>query len=389
MAVVLTELGYHTTPYHMLANHSGAVQGGMGAQILSLGGGPTGSQVFSVIGADNQEGAQIRTSNVGHTLCQGIGYHTGPYHIGPYHGASICAGIGAQVEVKQLVGTGAQVRVAIYNTTNLRIMCSFPSRGDGTNWTSSSTEASTTNSFDILNVNSDIVEKYWRSSAGIKTGIQLDCDAGAGNSIFLDTLAFLNNNLTSSANVLITGSDNVGHAPAGNTINLTIDNTAVSEGNFVYISPTLPIEGYRYWRINIDDNTNSEDHIRIGTIVFGEAIIFNNECFVDRVKKIPVNFKDTVLTEAFTNVANDRGIKKRVRLDFRNIRFNGGNWDKLNDDVFNQARTILKCLWVPTPEFPLRFMTFAKLTRIPEENHNVKSEDKDYITFTIETDESL
>jgi len=57
-------------------------------------------------------------------------------------------------------------------------------------------------------------------------------------------------------------------------------------------------------------------------------------------------------------------------------------------NVFDDARTVLKCLWIPTPEIPKRFMVFGKLTKIPEETHNVKSNDKDYINFTIEVDEA-
>jgi len=262
-------------------------------------------------------------------------------------------------------------------------MCSFPSRGDGSNWVASSTEPSSTSSFDILNVNTDITEQIWRSQGGTKTGIQLDCDAGAGNTIFLDTLAFLNHNMTTSASVVMLGSDNAGHAPTGTTINLSM-----VENDFIYIAPDLPNAGYRYWRIAIDDLTNTDDHVSIGTIVFGSADIFHNECFVDKVKKTRVNFVDSVFTEAFSNVRNDRGIKNKVKLTFKNIAFSGGNWDKLVE-VFEESRTILKCLWIPTPEYPYRFFTFAKLTKIPEETHNNKGELHDFVDFIIETDESL
>jgi hypothetical protein len=101
-----------------------------------------------------------------------------------------------------------------------------------------------------------------------------------------------------------------------------------------------------------------------------------------------VNYVDSVFTESFSNVRNDRGIKNKVRLTFKNIRYNGGNWSEL-EELFQEARTTLKCLWVPTPEFPYRFFTFAKLTKIPEETHNVKGENSDFIDFVIETDESL
>ena len=101
-----------------------------------------------------------------------------------------------------------------------------------------------------------------------------------------------------------------------------------------------------------------------------------------------MNFADSISTEGFTNAQNDRGIKNKIRLEFKNITFDGPNFKNLNDDVFLTARTILKCLWIPTPQFPLRFTTFAKMTKIPEQLHNIKAIDLDYIDFVIETDES-
>lgn len=379
-------LGYHSTPYHSGPYHSAHATATDGAQFLAKRTGDSGAQVFFSIDGSEAVGVSFGGfSNVGHTDCSGYpGYHSEPYHSLPYHAGRQCAGIGAQFKALKTTGIGAQIRAAIYNTTNLRIMCEFPSRGDGNNWTASSTKSSSTSSFDVLNVNTDIVEQYWRSDDAVITGILLDCDVGVGKTVFLDTLALINHNLTTSANVSLIGSDNAGHAPPGKVTTLTMED----DSNFVHIEDELPFVGYRYWRISIDDATQSENHLRIGTIVFGQSLIFSGECFVDRVRKTPVNFSDSIQTEGFTNVQNDRGIKNKVRLEFRNIRFGGPNFDNLNDDVFLTARTILKCLWVPTPQFPLRFMTFAKMTRIPEQIHNIKGEDLDYIDFSIETDES-
>ena len=379
-------LGYHSLPNHAFAYHAAHASGTEGAQFLSKRTGDAGAQVFFSITGDGSLGISFAGwSNVGHTNCDGFpGYHSYPYHSGPYHAGRRCGGIGAQFKALKTEGIGAQVRAAIYNTTNLRIMCEFPSRGDGSNWTASSTKASSTSSFDVLNLNTDIVEEYWRSDDAVVTGVLLDCDVGMGNVVFLDTLAFLNHNLTTSANVTLIGSDNSGHAPPGKVTVLQMED----QSDFVYVEPELPVVGYRYWRIAIDDATQPDNFLKIGTIVFGQALIFAGECFVDRVRKTPVNYADSIPTEGFTNVQNDRGIKNKIRLEFRNILYNGPNWTKLNDEVFLTARTILKCLWVPTPQFPLRFMTFAKMTRIPEQLHNVKAEYMDYVDFVIETDES-
>jgi hypothetical protein len=384
---VTTVLGYHQTPYHSVSYHVPFAEGANGAQVESKRTGDQGAQVFFSISGEKHVGVQFNGySNVGHLTCDDIsGYHTLPYHTTSYHNGRTCAGIGAQVQALRVSAQGAQFRAGIYNVDNLRIMCEFPSRGDdGLNWTASSTKPSSTSSFTVNNVNTDVVEQIWRSDDGVKTGITLDCDVGVGKTVFMDTFAMLNHNLTTSATVNLLMSDNPGHAPIGETVVLTMDDA----NDFVYIKPELPTVGYRYFRLAINDLTNPEDFLSVGTIVFGEAIIFAGECFVDRVRKTPVNFTDSITTEGFTNVQNDRGIKNKVRLEFKNIRFNGPNFEKINEDVFLSARTILKCLWVPTPQFPLRFTTFAKMTKIPEQTHNVKGEDLDYIDFVIETDES-
>lgn len=387
MPLIIDPVGFHESAYHSLDLDLTYNVGAEGAQIRVLGGTFGGAQIYAVIEADTVPlGAQLLTSHFGHTDAgYAAGYHNEPngYHQDPYHSTRIVAGMGAQVGIQTLTGFGAQVRAAIYNIDNLRILCSFPSRGNGSNWTASSTFPSTTNSFHVNNLNTDFVEQVWRSASGVKTGILLDCDAGAGNTIFMDTFAMMNHNLTTSANVRLIGSNNSGHSPSGEEITLVM-----TRFDFCYIAPDLPLAGWRYWRIEIDDVTNPDDYIYIGTVVFGAATIFNDECFVDRVVKTPVNYADTIPTEAYSNVMNDRGIKNRLSMTFRNIRFNGPNWSKLNDE-FQEAGTILKCLWVPTPEFPLRYMMFSKLRQIPQETHNVKGANLDFIDFNIELDESL
>jgi len=62
-------------------------------------------------------------------------------------------------------------------------------------------------------------------------------------------------------------------------------------------------------------------------------------------------------------------------------------------DMFRRERTVLKCLWIPTPdpdnqEYSARFAMFSKLAQIPVESHNHKGGDADYVTFSIELDES-
>lgn len=292
---------------------------------------------------------------------------------------SITPARGWQADSITVANVGWQCRIQIYNTDNLRVLYDFPSRGsDGLSWTASSTMAG---DFNVNNLNTDFVEQVWRSASGVKS-VNLTSDTDLPQGVFLDTLAILNHNLTTSAVVTLIGSDNPGFSPVGITIPLTMERL-----NSYYIAPELPLNGYRYWRLNIDDPTNPNDYLEIGVIVFGEAIIFQGECFVDEVRYGRTNFKDSVKTEGNTNVMNNRGTKKRVGLSFQKIKFGGGNYRNLQT-IYDEALTILKALWIPTPQYPSRFATFAKLVEIPEETHNDKGEDSNYVDFDINLDEA-
>ena len=290
--------------------------------------------------------------------------------------------IATQVNRVKAVIKGTQVLFALYNTYNLRILCDFQSRGvSGLNWTSNTTAAGY---FSIYNVNTDIVEQVWRSATGIKTGIVLTCDTQISQGVFLDTLGILNHNLTRSATVTLQGSNDPGFGTIPFNENLEV----IDEPNLYYIAPTLPTTSYRYWRFIINDSTNTNSSIQIGTIVFGSSIIFQGECFVDQVNRGTKHFSDKVVTEGFTNVSNDRALKYSTQLEFRFLNFNKGNYRNIRS-VFRTARTSLKCLWIPTPRFPERFAVFGKLNQIPVESHKVISEEADYVSFNLEVDESL
>jgi hypothetical protein len=345
---------------------------------------PLGAQVFGKTEEDQPFGIEALTSQFAHHLCPSASpYLADPYLTVPYLASRVCVSAGAQVKVIAVESTAAQVIVSLYNTTNLRVLYDFDSRGDdGLNWTSTSTEPSSTDSFDVNNVNTDVVEQVWRSATGTVTGITLDADLGAFPS-FLDTMAFLNHNMTTSAVVNVFLSNNPAHAPVGETFTFTqtVDDS-------IYIKPELASLGWNYMRITIDDPTNPNGFILIGTIISGSSLVLtDNECFTQTVRRIPVSYADGIETEAFTHVKNFRGIRRKTQLTFKNIEYNGSNWPRL-DILFTIINTTLKALWIPTPQFPLRYMTFAKLTKIPEETHNVISEQSDWVNFTIDTDEA-
>lgn len=289
---------------------------------------------------------------------------------------------GLQFQVVKEQSKAIQFRSAIYNTTNLRILVDFPSRGvTGTNWTATSTQASSTNGFSVNNLNTDIVEQYWRSASGV-TNATITCNTQLAQGVFLDTLAILNHNFSGSATVELQASnDNFTSVLFTTFLNYEAN-------NIYYIAPSLPTNAYQYWRLIISDPGNQDGFLRIGTVVFGSAIIFSSESFVDRVRFGQKQFVDQVYTEGFTNVSNDRGKKKFIGLDFKNLAYKKFNFQSMRS-LFDYAGITLKCLYIPTPQQPSRFAVFGKLAEIPAEEHNYKGEDADYVDFSLEVDESL
>ena len=341
-----------------------------------------------------------------------LGYGAFPYGAVPYGAEGRQAIVGSQFEVLrgdtpigsqfqriQSVASGSQFNVKEYNTDKLRILCDFASRGAevlgglnewgntqgaGLNWKASHTAPSSTNSFDISNVNSDLVEQVWRSPDTVKTGIVLDCDSELAQGIAIDTFALFGN-LSTSATVRLVGSTVSNFASIG--FDEQLGGTGSNDNEVVFIAETVPIATFKYWRLEIEDPTNPALFLEIGSILFGEATVFIRECFTDRVKIQKVNFTDEVETAGFTTVQNDRGIKKKLKLTFKNLDFELRNYNKMQD-IFEDARTVLKCLWIPTPQDPKRYMLFGKLVKIPEETHNDKGPGKDYVDFNIEVDEA-
>ena len=289
---------------------------------------------------------------------------------------------GMQVQNFKQKTFGSQVTFVLYNATNLRILDVFPSRGlNGLSWTANSTASG---DFGANNLNTDIVEQQWRSAPSVVTGITLTCDTQV-TSVFVDTVAILNHNLTTSAVVVLEGSNDPLFGTVGTTIPIQILKRI---NNAYYIAPTLPTAGFRYWRFIINDPTNTDGQIKIGTILFGPSIIFQGDNITDNIVRKLVHFADKIPTEGYTDVMNDRALKYGVTLEFKNLDYTKGNYQQL-DQVFQFARTSLKCLWIPDPQSPERFAVFAKMKQIPDSQHNNLGPTADYVSLNIELDESL
>jgi hypothetical protein len=274
----------------------------------------------------------------------------------------------------------------IYNTSNLRILADIKSRGlTNTNWTSNSTM---TGDFSPNNFDSDIVEYVWRSASGTKTGIKLTCDCGNLAKVYVDTVAILAHNMTVGANIQMLMSDDPAFLVDVNVITIK-----ARRYDTYYIAPALPIRGYRYFQIQIDDVSNSNAYIEIGKIMFGSSDIIHGENFTDEVDFEMVDYSDSVQTEGHTNVMNSRALKRKLTLNFESINYEKRNYTVLRN-IFQTYRTNHKCLWIPTPDIldqnlTDRFRIFGKLTEVPKERHNNKGPGADYISFTVDLDESL
>lgn len=337
-------------------------------------------------GKEKATGLSFRSSdNLQHIGCPGDGYlNNEPYlstlqYLAPFY----CVPIGLQFTAVKEEARAIQFRSALYNTTNLRILVDFPSRGlSGTNWTSTTTQPSSTNGFSVNNLNTDIVEQYWRSETGVLSAT-ITCDTELAQGVYLDTMAILNHNLSGSATVILQASND----PSFATIPIN-EQLEYEVSNMYYIAPNLPQNAYRYWRLAITDTGNADNFLRIGTIIFGSAVIFTNESFVDRVRFGQKQFVDKVYTEGFTNISNDRGKKKYLNLEFRNLQYARTNFQSIKE-IFEYAGVSLKCLYIPVPLQASRFAVFGKLAEIPAEEHNYKAADADYVDFSIDVDESL
>jgi hypothetical protein len=251
-------------------------------------------------------------------------------------------------------------------------------RGSGLNWQASSTLAG---DFVVNNLNTDIVEQVWRSNYALTA--TLACDTEINQGIAPDTVAILNHNWTSSAVVIFEGSNDSAFSSIGASIPIS-----ATRINSYYVAPTLPTAQFRYWRINISDTTNLDGFLQVGTVVFGNAIIFQGEDIIDQVRRRTRHFSDKVPTEGYTNVANDRAIKRAITISFNALDYEKGNFENLMS-IFETARTSLKCLWMPDPQDPTRFTVFGKLNEIPEEEHQNLGEAADIVNLVVEVDESL
>jgi hypothetical protein len=297
---------------------------------------------------------------------------------------------GMQITRIKISRTPMQINKVLYNVEQLRILCDFVSRGTpalgGINWTSPQGVAA--GDFSLNNLNTDIIEQRTQSPNAVLNW-DLRCDSGQLNS-FVDTIAILGHNITSGATVTFQGSDDPGYGTI--KFNRTIK---IEPNNSYFVLPLsdFPSPPARYFRFLISDTSNPDNHIKIGTIIFGSSIVFSKQTTFDLPLSFgKTHFKDTIQTEGFTSVSNDRAMRKSLGLNFSSIDYGTGDYNRLAD-YFDSAKTDLKCLVIPYPCKPSLFAVFAKLSRLPLEQHNAIElcglKEVHTVDLQLEWDESL
>lgn len=286
---------------------------------------------------------------------------------------------------------GIQVRLVAYNITQLRILWEIKSDGvTATNFTASS-EVSADKG--VVNVKSDIIEKYWQSTGDSSEWVQWD--TGSGRVISLDTFALIAHNLTSSAVVRLKGyGDSSSSAPGDWSVVDTYVTFTLSddpdEENLIWVAPTLPASSFRHWRLEIEDSTNPDGFIRIGRLAAGSSLIFNGENCLDDITVVEENYKDEMQLNGFSRIANNRALKKRLILNFRNLDSVSQTNYRLLRRYLRYCRDTLKALIIVDPqteESKYKFTAFAKLKQMPQQRHKYLDAESSYTSFELEYDE--
>ncbi|HUV46046.1 MAG TPA: hypothetical protein VMW45_03150 [Dehalococcoidia bacterium] len=386
MAIGEVILGYLEDPYLEGGYLLGDVNSGLPVQLDVFQTGIMSVELFAFSETQGAAGIQLIVSEtLGYTQCEGEGYLEQPYLENAYLANHLCVGLGIELDVIIRRGLGIELLVRNYNDKLCRVMCDIESRGDSlTNWTASSTLTSATDSFNINNVDNDLEERVWRSN-NVLTGIILDNDAGAGNTVTVDTIFMRAHNFTTSASINLLLSDDPTFTVIGQTIPISITDSE----EFYYIAEDAPLSGYRYSRTTIEDPTNSNSYLQIGVYGYGQSEVFEDKCFVLPIESEDTEYADVIRTEAYTNKMNFRARRRKLRMNFKNFVYDSQDWKRLQR-IIDCAGITQKALWIPTPQQPYRYASWAKLTKLPRyRNNDIGSGNQSYIDFSLETDEVL
>ena len=286
-----------------------------------------------------------------------------------------------------------QWRIKVYNTDNLRILWEFSS--DGTQYNNVSASSNAGQDFLAINLKSDIVEQKWRSGGVLEEWIQVDC--GVGLTRLFDTVALISTNLSPGAIIRLYGYGGAYEAaPASDAIWYALTPVAViatpnandNTEDIIWIAPEQPTQSYRHWRIRINDENNADGYLEVGRFVAGESMIFVNENYTMDVEFSDLNFKDEVQLNGFSSIANNRALKRKLRLTFENLNVNSLQNYKNIKSYLRYCRDTLKALVIPDPQNPYLYTVFSKVSQMPQQTHRYVAADSHYSSMSIEWDES-
>jgi len=353
---------------------------GMQAGMVAAGTDVVGSQASMIIAKDKATGSQAEMKIVDATDDEFIGMQVEMV-------IKDDEAIGMQANMARAIAVSCQVNGVLYNVTQLRILCDFISRGTpalgGNNWTSMQSMAAD-DLGDLSNLNNDLIEHRAQTANGVTAIWEIRCDTGITNA-FVDTLAILGHNFTKGARVTFQASNSASWTSVDESVVLTTE-----LDNMYWIKPTPASSAYRYRRLIIEDSANADNHLYIGCIVFGLANILSPTAEFDNPATFGRrHFKDTLETEGFTSVSNDRATRKILGLRWSELNRFGTNY-RILENYMLSAKTDLKCLIIPRPTRPSALAVFSKLVDLPEESHNSDSVEDDnwHVTLELNWDES-
>lgn len=294
-----------------------------------------------------------------------------------------------QIEILGRKTLGLQFRISLYNVTNYRVLWEIASDGITTGNFSASSSASADKA--VVNVKNDILEKYWEAAGASSEWVQFD--AGTNRTILMDTFALLATNLTSSAQLVLKGYGAGSDAAPVSWVSVPVYATIAmpedrpDEDRVIWIAPSIPTETFRHWRLEISDPSNPSP-VRIGRVLGGSASVLAGENLLVDVTIRRLSFKDEMRLTGFTSIANNRALKRSVRVRFSDLNvLNKNNYQALAK-MMDYCRDTLKVLSIPDPREPYLYSTFAKIADLPEETHQFVDPETIYANFELAFDES-
>jgi len=199
--------------------------------------------------------------------------------------------------------------------------------------TSSSQGASNTDD----NAVDDRVGKVWRTDSDTAEWLKFDLVVTSKK---VDCVALLNHNLTSGATVTFEGhsADSWGSPTVEETLTVATD----ADGNVIdRIVHYFTQDNLRWWRVVIDDGSNSDTYIQIGRVIFGEYYQVTRDLSADmRVERVDPSEGAKIPGEV--PVLTQKARFRRIRSSFQFIgQTEADKWDAIFDHMGNSRPAVI------------------------------------------------